>query len=94
MGKMESPDADIPQKGDHLALKLSDGWAILADQNQWIIARARLRRDESYWQPMWFIGSNKRTLLRVLAEKGVQIDSEALATINTWPERFLDWRAS
>lgn len=54
-------------------LPLSEGWALGYDQNKWMLMRLRHRkkREEAYWQPLSFIGSDKTTLLRVLAENGV-----------------------
>lgn len=71
---------------------LAPGWALGADQNQWIVLRSRKRQDKSYYQPLSFIGSNKTVLLRVLREKGIQPTPDALAELDALPERFLDWR--
>lgn len=78
---------------DRLALQLSDGWALLFDPNQWMLAKARNLRSERKWQPLTFIGSTKTTLLRVTAENGIAIDPAAQAELDSWPERFLDWYA-
>ena len=68
-------------------------WALLADGNQWMVAHARKRRAECYWHPLTFIGGRKATLLRCVRENGIAIDPCALATLQTWPDRFRDWSA-
>ena len=74
-------------------LPLSEGWALGYDQNQWMLMRLRSRKkgEETYWQPVSFIGSTKTVLRRVLAENGVTVCPEALAKIDAMPERFFDW---
>lgn len=73
-------------------LHLNEDWSLSYDRNQWIIQQRRNRRDETYWQPVAFIGSEKSNLWRDLREKGVEVSPKAKAEIRTWPERFLDWR--
>jgi hypothetical protein len=79
---------------DRMFLRLSETWALGYDKNQWIVMKRRKRQDEPYWQPVSFIGSHKTNLLRVLTEKGVTVDSEAMGVIDTMPEKFLDWYAA
>ena len=42
---------------------------------------------------MSFVASNKADLLRVLREKGAEIDPAAREYIDAMPHRFLDWIA-
>ena len=79
---------------DNVALRLSEKWAVLFDDNQWIIAEARKRRTKRDYRPRWYIGSNKTTLHRVLREKGIEAPPSALSTMEQWPERFLEWLES
>ena len=76
---------------DRVFLRLSEGWALGFDKNQWIVLKRTKRRDEHYWHPVSFIGSTKTNLLRVVAEKGVTVDPEAQRAIDAMPDRFLDW---
>lgn len=75
----------------HVALILNSQWAILWDENQWIVAKARKRGIQSDFKPRWYIGSNKTTLLRVLRENEVSLNPNALSQLEAWPERFLEW---
>lgn len=72
-------------------LDAEEKWALGYDPQQWMIMRARKRREERYWQPVSFIGSCMPVLMRVLAEKGVQLTPEAGAALDAMPSRFLDW---
>lgn len=74
-------------------LILSEGWVLGYDRNQWMLMRLKRRKkgEETYWQPVAFIGSDKTTLLRLSAENGVTICQDAKAAIDAMPERFLDW---
>ena len=67
------------------------GWGLGHDDNQWILLRARKRQDQTYWNPVAFIGSTKRVLRRVLREKDVQPTPEATAYLDAMPESFMDW---
>ena len=62
-------------------LRLSDGWALDADRNQWLIQRRKSfdkRRGKWNRARIAFVASNSDTLLRVLREKGARIDPEKL----------------
>lgn len=71
-------------------LVLSDGWALTADENQWMLCRARGKAGK--WQPIAFVGSNKRVLRRVMRERGVICIPEADAAVNALPDVFIVWR--
>ncbi len=84
---------------DTFIIQLSEKWAILADRNQWVLAKLEkyraqgdLRHPAVRWRGISFIGSSKTVLHRVVREKGIKVDPEAARVIETWPERFLDWR--
>lgn len=72
-------------------LPLADGWALTADQNQWMLCPARKNGPAVKWQPIAFIGSHKRSLRRVIREKGVTLTPEANAAVNALPDEFLTW---
>ena len=76
---------------DRLLFKLSDGWALGADDNQWMLMRGRKRPAETVWQPVAYIGSTKTNLLLCMAEKDIQITDDAQAQLDNLPECFLDW---
>ena len=76
---------------DRQLLRLNDNWALAYDENQWIIQRRKMRRDESYWNPVSYIGEKKSTLMCRLREKGVVIDPEAQFYLDQMPDTFLQW---
>ena len=82
---------------DRLVLRLSDDWAILADRNQWMVAKWMRSRSpeigkEGYWKPLSYVGSTKTVLLRCCRENGAPVTPQAKAVIDTWPKKFLEWR--
>lgn len=79
---------------DHFLFPLdaAGDWALCFDDCQWIVASARNRRAQTYWHPRAFIASEKRVLLRVAREIGIQLSPEAVANLDAMPERFLEWR--
>lgn len=84
---------------DEFILQLTPSWAIFADHNQWIVAKAEKARPQDdlshpavRWRGVSFIGSTKTVLYRVVREKRIAIDTDAKAIIDSWPESFLDWR--
>ncbi len=77
---------------DRLLFSLSNGWALGADDKQWMLLRGRNRHAETIWQPAAFIASTKTNLLLCMAEKGIQITADAQAKLDELPERFLDFR--
>ena len=77
---------------DGTVFDLAPGWALGYDKNQWIVLRRRNLRTQRGWKAVSFIGCKKTTLLRVLREKGVELNPEAQASLELFPERFLDWR--
>jgi hypothetical protein len=80
-----------PKQQDRVFLHLCRGWAVGFDQYQWMVLRAKKRGDERYWDPVAFIATKKRILLRVLAEKGIRPTPEAEAYIEQMPDSFREW---
>ena len=85
---------------DAFVIRLSDRWAILADRNQWVLAKLEKNRSQAdlkhpsvRWRGVSFTGSTKTVLKRVVSEKRINVSSTALDIIEGWPDRFLDWRA-
>jgi len=78
---------------DAIFLHLSDGWALGHGQRQWVLMRAKKRREGRYWNPVAFIATEKRILRRVLAEKGAVISSGAERVIDALPDTFKEWLA-
>ena len=77
-------------------LELGKGWALSADRKQWILNKAKNWRGTIKWQPVSFVGSDKAVLMRVMKEKGLQVPTDASATVNRFfavgGESFLEWR--
>ena len=74
--------------------QLADGWALGADDNQWMLLRARKRHVETVWQPVSFIASTKTALHRCMAENGIQVTADAQTQLDELPERFQDWQSA
>ncbi len=72
---------------DCLFLRLSDGWALAYDANQWIIQK----RTGTRWRSISFIASKKHILWRCLEEKGAEITPEAKAALDALPDSFKEF---
>ena len=79
---------------DRLLFPLSDGLALGADDNQWMLLRGRKRHAETTWQPVAYIASTKTNLLLCMAEKGIRLTADAQARLDDVPESFLDFRTA
>ena len=73
-------------------LRLNSSWSLAYDDNQWIVRQLTHRQDETYWNPLCYVGSRKSVLLSYLREKGIRISSEAQAYLDGMPATFLEWR--
>jgi hypothetical protein len=82
---------DEPSQHDRVFLHLCRSWAIGYDQCQWMVLRAKKRRDRSFWNPVAFIATTKDVLLRVIAEKGIRPTPEAETYIEQMPDKFREW---
>lgn len=71
---------------------LAPGWALKADNQQWMICRQRKRKGVTVWTPESFVGSTRAVLISVLGQKGIVPTPEAHTALNALPERFLNWR--
>ena len=84
---------------DHQFLALSDGWALAADEQQWIVQRFKgiygcgPQAGQEKWAAIAFVGSTKEILLRVIREKEIDLTDEAMDILLAMPDRFLDWKA-
>ena len=77
---------------DRFLFQLAEGWALGADDLQWMLLRARKRHAETVWQPVVFIASTKSILRRCMAESGIRITANVQALLDELPERFQEWR--
>ena len=73
---------------DRLVLRLSDGWAVRADELQWILCRRRRNR----WDAISFVATTKAILLRCIREKGAVVDAEGQAALDALPDSFREWK--
>ncbi len=80
---------------DRVFLRLSEGWALGYDRNQWIVMRAKADKSKPRqgWRAIAFVGSTRAVLMRVLREKGAEIAPDARVTVDSLPETFLEWLA-
>ncbi len=75
-------------------LRLSEKWALAYDQNQWLVQKRKAPSKTGgacRWAAVSFVGSNKADLLRVLREKGAEIDPAAREYIDAMPDTFREW---
>ena len=72
---------------DRQFLRLNDRWALAYDPRQWIVQY----RGGKTWQSVSFIGSEKRVLVRALAEKGVTPTPDAQRALGHLPDSFREW---
>jgi len=84
---------------ERIILELSPGWFVLADPHQWMLATGPGRPQDApnkaagaRYRPVSYIGGQKAVLLRCAREKSAPVTPEAMRIIDTWPDRFLDWR--
>jgi len=77
---------------DRILFELADGWALGHDKQQWMLMRAAKLRGEDIWQPVSFIGSEKRILERCMLENGVHPTSMAQAMLDALPNHFSEWK--
>ena len=74
--------------GDVRFLRLNGDWALAYDRLQWIVQRRRGKPGRAQWRPVSFVATNRRVLLRILRENGVEPTPEAQAALETLPETF------
>ncbi|MFB9354251.1 hypothetical protein [Sneathiella chinensis] len=72
-------------------IPLANGWALKADELQWMICRLRKRHAQWVWHPVSYIGSTKTNLLLCMRRKAFTPTSEAKVQLDEMPERFKDW---
>ena len=79
---------------NYVFLDLGRDWAIGYDHLQWIVYRRRKRQEESYWNPVGYVGSTRNVLQRVLRENHARLDKGAGEAIDRLPYSFSDWYAA
>ncbi len=81
---------------DRVFLRLSEGWALGYDQNQWIVMRPKSDKSKpgQGWRAIAFVASTRAVLMRVLREKGAEIAPDARVAVDSLPETFLEWLAA
>ena len=81
---------------DRVFLRLSEGWALSYDRNQWIVMRAKSDKSKpgQGWRAIAFVASTKAVLMRVLREKGAEITPDARAALDSLPDTFMEWLAA
>jgi hypothetical protein len=76
---------------DRMVLRLSETWAVLADDRQWMLCRRRTNAN-SGWKPLSYVASSKAVLLRCIGEKGAVVDAQGQAALDALPESFREWQ--
>jgi len=84
---------DLPEGKEPIFLHLSEGWALGADRQQWMICRKKTRKGETIWNPESFIGGKLAVLRRVIAEKGITLTPAATSALAAFPDSFRAWLA-
>ena len=75
----------------------ADGrWRLAFDDLQWVLQarRGKPGKKSSGYVGVSFIATEKRILLRVLREKGIDLTPEARARIDAMPPTFKAWLAA
>ena len=75
---------------EHMVLRLSANWAVLADDQQWMLSRRRKNRKS--WDAVSFVASTKAVLMRCIHEKDAIVDPEGQAALDALPESFQAWK--
>lgn len=79
---------------DTLFLRLSEKWALAYDKSQWIVQRRKApgkKGGQCRWSNVAFVASRKDVLLRVLREKGTEIEPDAQEYLHAMPHTFREW---
>ena len=76
---------------DRMVLRLSADWAVLADDQQWMLCKRR-KNANSGWKPLSYVASSKAVLLRCLREKGAVVDAQGQAALDALPQSFREWQ--
>ena len=74
-----------------MVLRLSANWAVLADNQQWMLCKRR-KNANSGWKSLSYVASSKAVLLRCLREKGAVVDTQGQAALDALPESFREWQ--
>jgi hypothetical protein len=83
---------------DRIFLRLSERWALGADDLQWILYKPRREETPSElssrsWFPVAFVSSHKRHLLRHIRENRPQDEDTAASALASYPDTFGEWQA-
>jgi hypothetical protein len=74
----------------HMVLWLSATWAVLADDQQWMLCKRRKNRKS--WDAVSFVASTKAVLLRCIDEKDAVVDPEGQTALSALPKSFQAWK--
>jgi hypothetical protein len=78
-------------------LHLDEFTALSADAHQWMVMRRGHKGDRyGKWVPKSFVATHKRVLVRVLEDKGIDIqklDEATQRAFKSIPDTFQQWRA-
>ena len=64
------------------------------DRLQWIVQKRSGRTANPDWHGVAFVATEKRILLEVIREKGIELTPEAQGRIDIMPSTFKAWLAS
>ena len=67
------------------------GWAVGADEVQWILYRRRNTKLNIGWVPLSFVSSDRDILARCMRDKGVEADT-AVQLLEGLPDTFREWK--
>jgi hypothetical protein len=75
---------------------IPDGYALGADDLQWILYRAsgtkRCRTPMDAWKGVSFVRSAKSILLRCVREKALEVSPTGWAYLSALPDTFAEWK--
>lgn len=85
-------------RAEHI-FHLSRGWAVFADDQQWVLSRSSRAVPEGNialagerWRQLSYIGTTKRILERCIREKGAEVDKQGRRDLDELPATFSEWR--
>ena len=80
---------------DRVFLRLSEGWALGYDRNQWIVMQVKSDKSKpgQRWRAIAFVGSTRAVLMRILREKGAEVAPTPALLWTAFLRRFWNgWR--
>jgi hypothetical protein len=87
---------------DAIFLRLADNGALGTDGLQWILYKSVRRIPPPLdaplvskdWAPIAYVHTTRAVLIDCMERKGINLTSEAVSELVSWPYTFDDWKAA